>query len=137
MVHSNAELGAAGIELISYERPEHGGLLRLADKEVELTALEFELVERLLRRARQRVANPIDAFVSFEEFASLSWNTTAFTVNQLRVLVHRLRERLTAAGFPDLVENKRGIGYRLRPAHVAPAPAPPPAPPPAPLPDAS
>ncbi len=114
MVHSNAEVGAGQLELISYGRPEIGGLIRFAEKEVELTALEFELVERLMRQARQRFDNPIDAFVGFDELASLSWNTPAFSINQLRVLVHRLRERLTAAGFPDLVENKRGIGYRLR-----------------------
>lgn len=107
------------VELISYGRPEVGGLLRLSGKEVELSSLEFELVERLLQKAERSDDHPISAFVSVDELASMSWNSTEFTVNQLRVLIFRLRNRLAEAGLPDLIENKRSIGYRLAPALIA------------------
>jgi hypothetical protein len=44
------------IELLSYGRPEVGGVLKLGSATIELPALEFEFVERLIEHAARQAA---------------------------------------------------------------------------------
>ena len=76
----------------------------VADKEVELTALEFKLLTILLER-RDRVQ-------SRSSLLEVVWGITA-DINTRTVDTHvkRLREKLGAAA--DYIETVRGIGYRF------------------------
>lgn len=83
-------------------------------REVELSASEFALLERLLR-------DPGRVFTRAQIIDSLRGPDYPVTERSVDVLVLGLRKKLGEAG--DLVETVRGVGYKLRrPGEAAAAP---------------
>jgi two-component system response regulator MprA len=81
--------------------------VRRGDRRVELTALEFQLLEHFLRNARLVLsrAQILDAVWGFDlETAS----------NVVDVYVGYLRGKLEAGGEARLIQTVRGVGYVLR-----------------------
>ncbi len=79
--------------------------VRIAGKAVELTALEFKLLNTLLQRrgrvqSRDRLLNDVWGYES------------AIDTRTVDTHVRRLREKLGKRG--DLIETVRGFGYRFR-----------------------
>ena len=76
-------------------------------REVPLTAREFDILETLARQRGRVVPRPsllLSVWGSDDEAASGS----------LEVLIARLRRKLAEAGAPDAVRTLRGVGYSLR-----------------------
>ena len=94
----------------------HGFILNLAearllyqDKSVELTKNEYRILQTLFE------AN--GALVSREEMMRRLWESEWFIDdNTLTVNMTRLRKKLEKEQIPELIETKKGIGYRLRKA---------------------
>jgi DNA-binding response OmpR family regulator len=78
-----------------------------ADRPVELTQREFELLEYLMRNERIVVARQrlLEEVWGYDPFA---------TTNTIEVFVSNLRRKLEAAGEPRLLHTIRGAGYVLR-----------------------
>jgi DNA-binding response OmpR family regulator len=75
----------------------------VGDREVELTAREFALLETLLRHA--------DHVLSREQLLSHVWGYSFDpNTNVVNVYVNTLRKKLGA----DVIQTVRGAGYRLR-----------------------
>ena len=75
------------------------------DLPVALTAQEFVVLETLMRQAGRAMSR--------DELMDRAWPLGAeLTQNAVEAYVHRLREKLGAAG--DRIETVRGVGYRLR-----------------------
>ncbi|HHC07709.1 MAG TPA: response regulator transcription factor [Actinobacteria bacterium] len=77
------------------------------DRRVELTALEFRLLEHFVRNQRL-VRTRIQIL---EDVWGLDVETTS---NVVDVYVRYLRQKLEAAGEPRLIHTVRGVGYVLR-----------------------
>lgn len=78
------------------------------DRAVELSPKEFRLLWCLARRAGE--------IVSRETLLEELWDDTEFVDdNTLTVNVTRVRRRLEDLGLADMIETKRGQGYRLNP----------------------
>src|ERR1700733_12084683 len=76
---------------------------------IELTRIEFSLLELLLRNA--------EPVLSYELILDRDWGYgEAPASNGLQVFVTLLRRKLEEAGRPRLVHNVRGVGYVLRAA---------------------
>jgi len=76
-------------------------------REVPLTAREFDILETLARQRGRVVPRPsllLSVWGTDDEAASGS----------LEVLIARLRRKLADAGAPDAVRTLRGVGYSLR-----------------------
>ncbi len=81
--------------------------VRRADRAVELTQREFELLEYLMRNERIVVPRQrlLEDVWGYDPFA---------TTNTIEVFVSNLRRKLEAAGEPRLLHTIRGAGYVLR-----------------------
>jgi two-component system response regulator MprA len=80
-----------------------------AGQPIELTRMEFGLLELLLRNAEQ--------VLSYDTILERVWGYgEAPASNALQVFVGFLRRKLEAGGLPRLVHNVRGIGYVIRTA---------------------
>lgn len=80
------------------------GTLRAGERTVELTRNE-EKILRLLIENRGGV-------VSRDALMAQLWATDEFVdENTLSVNVNRLRKKLDAAGLPELIRTKKGVGY--------------------------
>lgn len=103
--------GAAG--LVEVLRRGDGALVRGAGRAASLTARELRLLELLV--ARRVVAGSVElAFLASGEIAiSVGFESIDADGDNVRELVHRLRRKLAAAGAADLVQSRRGAGYRL------------------------
>ncbi len=78
-------------------------------RRVDLTALEFQLLEYLLRNARR--------VVSRDQILEAVWGYDAETSSNLvDVYVGYLRAKLESGGQPRVVQTVRGVGYVLREA---------------------
>ena len=118
---ANEELLARVRTLLRRGRPRQAEVLRIADlvvdvgarevrrgkREVELTALEFQLLEHLLRNERLVLtrAQILDAVWGFD---------VATASNVVDVYVRYLRQKLEAGGEPRLIQTVRGVGYVLK-----------------------
>lgn len=93
-----------------------GGYAVVGGKQVKLTMAQYELLERLIEQARADADKPDDArgFVSTEELMKLSLEVPEPDEDHVRQLVYRARRALLNAGVGDLIETRRGVGYRLR-----------------------
>ena len=88
-----------------------GAVLNLNDEtvthdgqKVQLTRNEFRILQTLME-SRGKV-------VSREKLMEKLWETDSFVdENTLTVNVNRLRRKLDAAGLPDLIKTKHGVGY--------------------------
>ena len=79
------------------------------DREVELTAREFELLEHLMRNERIVVSRQalLDEVWGYDPFAE---------TNTVDVFISNLRRKLEAGGEPRMLHTVRGAGYVMRPA---------------------
>lgn len=90
-----------------------GGVLRINESSIELAAMEFGLLQLLVER-RRTVADPELAYVAWHEIAdALSFRSVQADSENVRELVHRVRRKLGSVQADDLIESKRGVGYRL------------------------
>jgi two-component system response regulator MprA len=80
---------------------------RRGAREIELSPIEFELLEFFLRHPRQVLARGLIYERVWGHDASLSSNT-------LDVFVGHLRRKLEAATEPRLIHTVRGVGFTLR-----------------------
>jgi two-component system, OmpR family, response regulator len=76
-------------------------------QDLELTPTEFSILEMLLRHA----GNVVTRKMLCEHVWEADWE--GFT-NVLEVHIKRLRDKLIAAGDPDLIRTVRGRGYAIR-----------------------
>jgi two-component system, OmpR family, response regulator MprA len=81
--------------------------VRRGDRDVECTALEFELLHHFLRRPRQ-------VFTRQQLLDAVWGGGSAGTSNVVDVYVGYLRAKLEAGGEPRLIQTVRGVGYALR-----------------------
>jgi len=90
-----------------------GGVLRIGESSIELAAMEFGLLQLLVER-RRSVADAELAYVAWHEIAdALSFRSVQADSENVRELVHRVRRKLGSVQADDLIESKRGVGYRL------------------------
>jgi pSer/pThr/pTyr-binding forkhead associated (FHA) protein len=90
-----------------------GGVLRIAESSIELAAMEFGLLQLLVER-RRTVSDAELAYVAWHEIAdALSFRSVQADSENVRELVHRVRRKLASVAADDLIESKRGVGYRL------------------------
>src|ERR671937_459334 len=77
------------------------------DREIELTAREFELLEHLMRNERIVVSRQalLDEVWGYDPFAE---------TNTVDVFISNLRRKLEAGGEPRILHTMRGAGYVLR-----------------------
>ncbi len=99
-----------GTESLIFEdltvNPDSYQVLR-ADRLVELTQREFELLEYLIRN--QRVV------ISRQQLLEDVWGYEPFAdTNTIEVFVSNIRRKLEADGEPRLLHTVRGVGYILR-----------------------
>jgi two-component system response regulator MprA len=80
---------------------------RRGAREMELSPIEFQLLEFFLRHPRQVLARGLIYERVWGHDASLSSNT-------LDVFVGHLRRKLEGAGEPRLIHTVRGVGFTLR-----------------------
>lgn len=100
----------AGVETLAFADLELDLLTRDArrsGREIELSPIEFELLEFFLRHPRQVLARGL----IYERV----WGyDAALSSNSLDVFVGHLRRKLEAAGEPRLIQTVRGVGFTLR-----------------------
>lgn len=90
-----------------------GGVLRIGESSIELAAMEFGLLQLLVER-RRTVTDQELAYVAWHEIAdALSFRSVQADSENVRELVHRVRRKLASVAADDLIESKRGVGYRL------------------------
>jgi hypothetical protein len=90
-----------------------GGVLRIGDASIELAAMEFGLLQLLVER-RRLVVDAELAYVAWHEIAdALAFKSVQADSENVRELVHRVRRKLATVQADDLIESKRGVGYRL------------------------
>jgi len=78
-----------------------------ADRAIELTQREFELLEYLMRNER--------IVISRQQLLDDVWGYDPFSItNTIEVFVSNLRRKLEAGGEPRLLHTIRGAGYVLR-----------------------
>jgi two-component system response regulator MprA len=82
-------------------------LVRRGERPIELTRLEFALLELLL-------ANPRKVLTRTLIFQEVWDSDMASASNSLDVFVGSLRRKLEADGEPRLIQTVRGVGYVLR-----------------------
>jgi two-component system response regulator MprA len=81
--------------------------VRRGERPIELTRLEFSLLELFL-------ANPRKVLTRTTIFQEVWGNDSESASNSLDVFVGSLRRKLEADGEPRLIQTVRGIGYVLR-----------------------
>jgi pSer/pThr/pTyr-binding forkhead associated (FHA) protein/DNA-binding winged helix-turn-helix (wHTH) protein len=94
-----------------------GGFLETGDTRVQLTATQFAFLQVLTLRMQDEDSRPeaVRGFIrSSELLADLPWDTAHPEENHLKQLVRRVRRSLSKAGLGNLIESRRGFGYRLR-----------------------
>ena len=92
-----------------------GHTVRRKDRDIDLTAQEFRLLEHFLRHRGQVLTRP--------QLLETVWDLEAETTsNVVDVYVRYLRQKLEAGGEPRLLHTIRGVGYVLRspPPHELP-----------------
>lgn len=78
----------------------------LDGKQMKLTATEFAVLEFLSRHPNQ--------VFSADALIDRVWPTSAeISPDTVRVYIKRLREKFTALGHTELIENVHGVGYKL------------------------
>jgi hypothetical protein len=93
-----------------------GGLAVIDGKQVQLTTPQIELMSLLVQRMRSDAGKPdeLRGYVSLPELMKLSLDVADPGEDHVRQLVRRVRRALIRAEVGDLIEAKRGVGYRLR-----------------------
>jgi two-component system response regulator MprA len=78
------------------------------DRELQLTAREFDLLVHLLRHPRQVLTR--------EQLLDAVWQGEPESDNVVAVYIGYLRQKLEEDGSPRLLHTVRGVGYALRPS---------------------
>jgi len=93
-----------------------GGFVVIDGKHVQLTTAQYELVELLVQRmiAESDKPDAVRGFVHPQELMKLSLESADPNEDHVRQLVRRVRRALDKAEHGDLIEARRGMGYRLR-----------------------
>ena len=94
-----------------------GGVVEVSNRQVQLTATQFELFSLLVRRMVEEAHQPdlVRGFVRTSELiGDLSWDTRDPGDNHVKQLVRRVRRALIKADIGDLIESRHRFGYRLR-----------------------
>jgi DNA-binding response OmpR family regulator len=81
--------------------------VRIADRRVELTAKEYELLEQFMRHPQQVLTRE----VIYDRVWGYDFGGES---NIIEVYVRYLRQKLEANGEPRLIQTVRGVGYILR-----------------------
>jgi two-component system, OmpR family, response regulator MprA len=97
--------GSLSFAQLRLDPARHGA--RVADRFVELTRTEYQLLEVLMLNPRRVLSHSLiyDRVWGYD-FGSSS--------NALRVYVGYLRRKLEQAGAPEMIHTVRGVGYALR-----------------------
>lgn len=93
-----------------------GGFVSVAGKEVQVSVVQLELLQLLMKRMVSDRGRPVAVrgYVhSSEILAAVSWDTAHPSDNHVKQLVRRLRRSLAKSGRDDLIESQQGLGYRL------------------------
>jgi hypothetical protein len=92
------------------------GVAVIAGKQVALTTPQYELMSLLAARMISDAGKPDDerGYVPMAELLKLSLDVPDPGEDHVRQLVRRVRKALLKAELGDLIEAKRGVGYRLR-----------------------
>ena len=99
--------GAASLEVSDLTLNPDTREVRRAEREIELTNREFELLEFLMRNER--------LVVSRERLLDEVWGYDPMAAtNTIDVFISNLRRKLEAGGEPRLLHTKRGAGYVLK-----------------------
>jgi len=98
-VPSSGDIAVDGLLIRSHEH-----VVLVNGHVVELTAREFEIVQRLAEHP---------GWIYSAGQLSQEAEEGEFSPESVSVLVSRLRHKLAAAGAPDVVETVRGLGYRM------------------------
>jgi pSer/pThr/pTyr-binding forkhead associated (FHA) protein len=110
--------GMPSVELRFLEAPSGGGgYLEVRTRRVQLTDTQFAMLLMMARRMSGEASVPevVRGFVPTGQLiADLPWDTHAPSENHLKQLVRRVRKALEMAGIGNLIESRRGFGYRLR-----------------------
>lgn len=96
---------------------QYGGLARLGSREVTLTGQQFQLLNALADRLESTHGDSplVRGFMASSELlAEIDWETQYPSEKHLQQLVRRIRASLSRAGCEDIIESRRGLGYRLR-----------------------
>jgi two-component system response regulator MprA len=81
--------------------------VRRGDRPIELTKIEFDLLELFLHHPRQVLTR--------DQILDLVWGYTFDSgTNSLAVYIGYLRRKLEESGEPRLIQTVRGVGYALR-----------------------
>jgi FHA domain len=94
-----------------------GGLVEAENRQVQLTATQFEFFDLLVKRMIEEAHQPhlVRGFVRTSELiGDLSWDTRDPGDNHVKQLVRRVRRALIKAEVGDLIESRHRFGYRLR-----------------------
>ena len=82
------------------------GIVKNNEKEVILTKNEIIIFNSLLSNK--------DRIVSKDELMTELWNNDEYiNENALTVNISRLRSKLEEIGYPNIIETRKGIGYRI------------------------
>ena len=82
------------------------GIVSNKHKEIILTKNEIIIFHTLLLNK--------DRIVSKDELMTELWNNEEYiNDNALTVNISRLRSKLDELGYPDIIETRKGIGYRI------------------------
>ena len=93
------------------------GLLDMNGIRVQMTSSQYELVALLVAQMRADAGLPIEVrgFVpSATLVENVTWDSPYPTDNHLKQLIRRVRKMLESAELGNLIESRRGFGYRLR-----------------------
>ncbi|WP_312471479.1 response regulator transcription factor [Neobacillus sp.] len=85
--------------------------LKRNDTIIELTKKEYQLVEILMRNHKQVITREV-------LFDKLWGYEIEVSDNALDALVKLVRKKVDVPGTPSLIQNVRGIGYKVRALHV-------------------
>jgi len=81
--------------------------VRRADRAIELTKIEFDLLELFLRHPRQVLTR--------DQILDLVWGYSFDSgTNSLAVYIGYLRRKLEEAGERRVIQTVRGVGYAMR-----------------------
>jgi DNA-binding response OmpR family regulator len=85
-------------------------------KQVALTTPQYELLAMLAARMLAEGGKPDEerGFVPMADLMKLSLDVPDPGEDHVRQLVRRVRKALLKADIGDLIEARRGVGYRLR-----------------------
>ena len=82
------------------------GIVKNSNSEILLTKNEIIIFNMLLSNK--------DRIVSKDELMTELWNNDEYiNENALTVNISRLRSKLSDLGYPDIIETRKGIGYRI------------------------